>query len=346
MKKMASNRCSILLIFTLFLFSFPFSSAHGDPLFFERTDYGVGEWPESVATGDFDGDMALDLAVANRQGLNVSILLGAGDGTFQEAVHYSTGRAPLSIATGDLDGDMILDLAVSCNGNIYNPGYVSILLGTGDGTFQVAANYDAADGNNSVAIGDFDGDMIPDLAVAYINSWVSYYWGGVSILLGAGDGAFQEAVHYGADNLPLSVAIGDFDGDMILDLATANAGYFPYPAGVSILLGAGDGTFQEAAHYGADEDPRSVATGDFNGDMILDLATANTLSDDVSILLGAGDGTFRRAAHYGVGDGPRFVATGDFDGNMTLDLATANVWSDNVSILINNEPCFIGIVMK
>ena len=84
---------------------------------------------------------------------------------------------------------------------------------------------------------------------------------------------------------------------MILDLATANT---PSDS-VSILLGAGDGTFQTAIDYDAGNSPRSVATGDFDGDMILDLATANYSDDNVSILLGAGDGTFQAAINYGAG---------------------------------------------
>ena len=74
----------------------------------------------------------------------------------------------------------------------------------------------------------------------------------------------------------------------------------------------------------AGDDPRSVTTGDFNGDGVTDLATANRYSDNVSVLLGVGDGTFAAQATYAAGDGPRSVTTGDFNGDGVTDLATAN----------------------
>src|SRR5262252_3586540 len=92
---------------------------------------------------------------------------------------------------------------------------------------------------------------------------------------------------------PASVAVGDFNGDGRLDLAVANEGTFPLYAdgSVSVLLGNGDGSFQEPRNVGAGTVPRSVAVGDFNGDGVLDLAVANQSSADVSVLLGNDDGS-------------------------------------------------------
>ena len=199
-------------------------------------NYGTGDVPSSVAIGDLNGDDNLDLAVATQVWLspvvrgNVSVLLGNGDGTFQPAVQYrvdGVGENPSSLAIGDLDGDDNLDLAVA---NGYG-GTVSVLLGNGDGTFQVAVNYGAGDGPSSVAIGDLDGDDYPDLAVAN-GDFYSYT---VSVLLGNGDGTFQDAVNYGAGDAPSSVAIGDLDGDDYPDLAVANNGDY----NVSVLINTG-----------------------------------------------------------------------------------------------------------
>ncbi len=68
----------------------------------------------------------------------------------------------------------------------------------------------------------------------------------------------------------------------------------------------------------------SVTTGDFNGDGLTDLATANDDSDDVSVLLGNGDGTFAAQQTFAAGDRPVSVTTGDFNGDGLTDLATAN----------------------
>ena len=88
---------------------------------------------------------------------------------------------------------------------------VSVLLGNGDGTFQAAVNY-AAGRTSSVAVADFNGDGIPDFAVA--NAVAT-----CSVLLGNGDGTFQAAVNYAAGPAPYCVAVGDFNRDGEADLA-------------------------------------------------------------------------------------------------------------------------------
>ena len=91
-----------------------------------------------------------------------------------------------------------------------------MLLGVGDGTFAAAVHYPAGNTSISIAIGDLDGDQVPDLAVA---NWAS---DNVSVLLGVGDGTFAAVMHYAAGNRPTSIAIGDLDGDQVPDLAAAN----------------------------------------------------------------------------------------------------------------------------
>src|SRR5207248_1874764 len=100
--------------------------------------------------------------------------------------------------------------------------------------------------------------------------------------------AFSSAASYGAGNDPSAVAVGDFNRDGKLDLATANYN----SANVSILPGNGNGTFGLPTSFAAGTDPRGIAAADFNRDGKLDLAVANFGSNNVSILLGNGDGTF------------------------------------------------------
>jgi hypothetical protein len=154
-------------------------------------------------------------------------------------------------------------------------------------SFAARRAFEAGDIPQSVAVGDFNADGKPDLAVANGSS----PGGSVSLLLGRGDGTFHIAVSFAAGAAPHSVAVGDFNGDGKVDLAVANAG----GDNVSVLLGRGDGTFQTAADYDVGASPYSVAVGDFNGDGKADLAVANAGAGTISVLLGRGDGTFQTA---------------------------------------------------
>src|SRR5205814_10347926 len=127
-------------------------------------NYAVGSFPHSVTVGDFDGDGKPDLATANENSANASVLLTNGDGTFQAAVNYAAGTNPFSVAAGDFNSDGKSDLAVVTVGNSVN-----LLLGKGDGTFQMPVSYAAGLFPDSIAVGDFNGDGKPDVATTNAN---------------------------------------------------------------------------------------------------------------------------------------------------------------------------------
>ena len=319
----------------------------GDGTFTAAASPATGSLPAGVAVGDFNGDGRQDLATANFSAATVSVLLGngagsIGDGTFTAAASPATGSGPQSVAVGDFNGDGRQDLATA-NANASS---VSVLLGNGtgsvgDGTFTAAASPATGSTPRSVAVGDFNGDGRQDLATANANA------SSLSVLLGngtgsVGDGTFTAAASPATGSSPVSVAVGDFNGDGRQDLAAGSVG----ASSLSVLLGngtgsIGDGTFTAAASPAIGGNPRSVAVGDFNGDGRQDLVTANVSTSSVSVLLGngtgsIGDGTFTAAASPRTGFSPFSVAVGDFNGDGRQDLATANGGSSSVSVLLGN----------
>ena len=182
----------------------------------------------------------------------------------------------------------------------------------------------------SVAVGDFNGDGIADLAVANNG-------GDIAILLGNGDGTFRLSETKPAGNNPQSVVVGDFNGDGKADIAVANQG-----GNVSILLGNGDGTLQPAVDYAAGTIPFSLVVGDFNGDGKADLAVANLLPESVSILPGNGDGTFGAAKTIALTAGsiPYAVAAGDFNNDGKADLVVSGLSGSVILLLGNGDGTF------
>ncbi|MEQ8763274.1 MAG: FG-GAP-like repeat-containing protein [Planctomycetota bacterium] len=281
----------------------------GGPLYPGRM-YPAGSGPRSIATSDLNGDGAEDLAVANNDSNDVSILLGQGDGTFLAQQRFTAGSDPRSVAISDLNGDAFPDLAIAN----FSSDDVSILLGQGDGTFFPQQRFSAGTRPISVAISDLNGDGAEDLSVANNGS------DDISILLGRGDGAFFAQQNFSAGTRPMSVATSNLNGDLIPDLAVANNG----SDDISIFLGLGDGTFAVQQRYSAAGGPSSIAVSDLNSDGANDLAVANGRSDDVSILLGQGDGTFDSQQRFPAGIAPRSVAISDLNGDGTGDLVVAN----------------------
>jgi len=205
---------------------------NGDGTFQVAVNYIAGNGPFSVAIGHLNGDGALDLAVGNEASNYVSVLLGNGDGTFQPATNHEAEEHAAFITIEDLNGDDALDLAVADMGDGESPfkGFVSVLFGNGDGTFQAADNYPLDGIAMGVVTGDIDNDGKMDLVVTLFYPLIP---GKVAVLRGKGDGTFHSPVAFAAGMVPFAPVTGDLNGDGKLDVVVST---YSYNGSLAVLI--------------------------------------------------------------------------------------------------------------
>ncbi len=329
--------------------SAPFTATLPTPsLTFATSVINVGVNPAGIVAADFNHDGKTDLVVYNQNqpdacynfgGLGtIQTLLGNGTGGFTAGSsaclldEFSMAGEPFLVA-GDFDGDGNLDVGAEFRSRL-GFGFAAF-LGDGTGTFTWHENIESFDGMGQPVLGDFNRDGKLDTAFPddFVSSGKPAAFFGVEDFFGDGTGNFGFGFDFGFLIAGPLVA-GDFNGDGILDLATATNGT---PA-LTILLGNTDGSFTAAATQPTTTlvSPSWIATGDFNGDGFLDLAFADSGSTALTILLGHGDGTFtQKFGQPDAGQITTFITTADLNGDGKLDLALVDS-SNAVLIYLGN----------
>lgn len=266
---------------------------------------------------------------------------------FAPSLPVNVGLKPNTLAVGEFNGDGFSDIAVansgsakdSCSGTGINTGRdtVSVLLGDALRGAVPAMPISLTPNSvpDSVAVGDFNGDTKPDVAIALYESKV------ISVLFGNGMGGFTDtgpmlAVALGSNAL----AVGDFNRDMNLDLVALSS------STLTVFLGDGRGGFDTRAPIAAGGGGSlGLAVGDLDGDTRPDLAVTHSSDDTVSVLLGDGSGGFSMPTSFDVGEDsllpdayPKSVTIADFNGDLKPDLAVANFGRSDgdVGVLFGN----------
>jgi hypothetical protein len=302
---------------------------------------------------------------------------GAGS-TIVPRRDFGAGDGPSAVLALDFDADGSLDLAVSNQA----ANTVSILLGSGDGTFSSPTDFATGAAPTSLTAADFNSDGNLDLLSSNEGDDT------VTLLPGNGDGTFGPPVAFAVGILPRAVVAGNFNGDARVDLIVANHGsntvsFLPgdatttfgartdIPAGngpialltgdfdrdsrldvavanqnsntVLILIGNGNGTFTATTPLAVGTGPRALFAANLNAGPEADLMVANETAGSVSVLLGNGDGTFGLATNFVTGGTPAAILASDFDGNGAVDIVTANRNTDSVSLLLGNGDGTLGL---
>jgi len=281
----------------------------------------AGASPAGVSAGDVNGDKLPDIVFTDSETNHLYVEISNAQGTFTTPAAYPLPATPGPLAMADLNKDGYADAIVATNSG------VAVLLGSASGSMSAARTFASGTSFNSVTAADFNSDGKPDVASAAGS-------GTVSVFLGNGDGTLQSPrqISFASGLMPLGTSSADVNGDGKADLIVALSPGDPTQNGsIAVLLGNGDGTFQNPAYIQlpaplvqqgvGSATVAALALSDVNNDSKPDIVVAlNSSPHQVAVLLGQGNGTFGAPILTDTNTSPPQIAVSDLNGDGKPDL--------------------------
>lgn len=288
---------------------------------------------ERMSLGDFNQDGSADVAVLSTTRSSITTLLSNRDGTFSSIQETLLGTTPYAMAVGKFDADNRDDVFLTSR----TADRVLRLLGTGTGTFVTAIPIDTTLSESyEIVSHDMNGDGTADFVIPNL------FGPGVTVL--AGDRNAATSVGNRTDwaragYRAYTAAVGDFNGDGIGDFVVASL----LDSTVYPVWGSRQGPLSEQPPISVKPlgGPSVCRALDLNGDGLLDVICADSISPNMAVLIGDGRGGFAIPKFIPVGD-PSFMdnsrfAIADFDRNGFPDIAIVSGSSTQITLLLNQS---------
>jgi uncharacterized protein YjdB len=264
------------------------TSSIGSVSFAGAASFATASSPQSVATGDVDGDGRPDIAVTNNGSNNVSVFRNqssVGVISMASRVDFATTAGPAGIAMGDIDGDNKPEIVVAA----FNSNTVSVFRNTATmgtitgGSFAGRTDFAGATNPLYVALGDIDGDTKTDLAVSNNGS------NNISVFRNTsttGTITLAAGINFATAAGPSGIAIGDVNGDGKADIAVVNQGsnsvsFFRNTATSGSIT---SGSLAAKVDFTTGNTPYDVALGDIDGDTKPEPVSTNSAATTLSVL--------------------------------------------------------------
>jgi hypothetical protein len=297
---------------------------------FEIFDLPNGNTPSPNEGADFNADGVIDLAIANTQNTQVSILMGDGTEGYEPEVSYTADLRVRGIGILDADGDGDDDI-VTANRSGNN---MSLLLNDGTGVFDPPINFETGgDNETSLAVADVNGDGIMD---AFVGGYTSQ---DIAIMLGDGNGGFTFSDRVDVSGNPWMITTGDVNGDGFADVVSANS----TGNTASVIFGDGDGFMDSEVFYSCPGFPLAIDLGDIDGDGDLDMITSNYSTARYNLYENDGEGNFSDPIVYHASTAGSCVILHDRDNDGDMDITGIDE-VDDLIFLFENDSTLTSVV--